>query len=254
VVYVYGKEWRRLRMSSVRFLSGVVMLALAAIVNPASAVLVDDVQGQLDAVKWYYGATDQFQVTNPAGSGPASINTFTFSTTNSTGTEYWLFGGTFSIQPSSLVADLTAINGGLAKGVFAAGATMTISGELLRDSDFSVAASGDLIVASIAGQWTLEEMASPPYPSNTVRGQALFDITGGLLSSGALNPDGIVLNDFFLNFTFGKSTPAVTDFATTAETYACATPNLQFTPVPEPASILLIGLGAASILRRRRNL
>jgi hypothetical protein len=235
-------------------LSGMVILAIAAIVNPVSAVLIDDIQGQLETANWYSGATDQFQVTDLAGSGPASINTFAFSTTNSASTEYWLFGGTLSIQPSLLVTDLTATNGGLAKGVFAAGATMTISGELYRDSDFSVAASGDLIVASIAGQWTLEEMAAPPYPSNTVRGQVLFNITGGLLSSGALNPDGIVMNDFFLNFTFGRSTPSVTDFATTAATYACASPDLQFTPVPEPASILLIGIGAASILRRRRNL
>ena len=240
-------------MSSRRILASAVALVILVCANCALAVLIDDIQGTLNQTKWYYGVGDYFQTNYISGTGPASINVLAFSTTNSSNTEYWMFGGTFSIEPVSLVDDLTVENGGRAKGVFAAGATLTISGELYRDSDFEVVADGDLIVADIMYEWELEELVSPPAPANTVRGHVLFNITGGALSNGSLNLDNLLLNDFWLNYTFELSSPAVTDFITTTATYTCSTPKVQMGPIPEPTTILLMGLGTLAILRKRRN-
>jgi hypothetical protein len=217
------------------------------------AVLIDDIQGMLGSTNWYYGAGDYFQTKYTNNIDPASITTLGFSTVNSSSTEYWMFGGNFSIEPVSLVADLTVQNGGRAKGTFAAGATLTISGELYRDSDYEIVADGELIVADIMYEWQLEEMEVPPFPNNTVRGHAYFNITGGALSSASSNLDGLVLNDFILNFTFERCTPNVTDFGTTTATYSCSGPKVQGGPIPEPASIMLMGLGALAIFRRRRK-
>ncbi len=240
-------------MKRARFLSEVVVLVFLVLTNATFAALIDDIQGTLQQTHWYSGSTNNFQTNYIGGSGPAAVDMLEFSTVNTSGTEYVMFGGDFSIEPSALIADQTATNGGRAKGIFASGATLTISGELYRDSDFELIASGDLIVAEIMYDWQLEEMVAPPYPINTVRGHAYFNITGGALSNGSLNLDGLVLNDFSLNFTFELSTPAVTDFITTSATYSCNTPKVQFGPVPEPASVMLIGLGALAIFRKREK-
>jgi hypothetical protein len=239
-------------MKIVRFLAAGMFLISLFLSNCAYAVLIDDIQGTLLQTQWYSGSTDTFQ-TKAIGGFPADIDMLEFSTVNSSGTEYVLFGGSFSITPSALIADQTATNGGRAKGTFASGATLTISGDLFRNDFSAVVASGDLIVAEIMNNWQLEEMAVPPYPINTVRGHAYFNITGGALFNGASNLDGLVLNDFSLNFTFELCTPAVTDFATTSATYECGTPKVQFGPVPEPATAMLLGLGTLAIFRKKRE-
>jgi hypothetical protein len=239
-------------MKSARVLATGMVFVSLVISNLAYAVLIDDIQGTLGQTQWYNGTTDTFQ-TKSLGGAPAEIDVLEFSTVNSSNTEYVMLGGEFSITPSALIADQTATNGGRAKGIFASGATLTISGDLYNYDTFDVVASGDLIVAQIMTSWQLEEMMVPPYPINTVRGHAYFNIIGGLLSNGALNPDGLVLDDFSLNFTFELSTPAVTDFITTSATYSCNTPKVQFGPVPEPASVMLIGLGALAIFRKREK-
>jgi hypothetical protein len=239
-------------MKSARFLAAVAIFVSLVLTNLAYAVLVDDIQGTLGQTQWYFGSTDTFQPKSMGGY-PAEVDILEFSTVNSTGTEYVLFDGSFSITPSALIADQTATNGGRAKGIFASGATLTISGDLYRNDFSDVVASGDLIVAQIMTSWQLEEMVVNPYPENTVRGHAYFNVTGGALANGTSNLDGLVLDDFSLNFTFEFSTPVVTDFATTAATYSCNTPKVQFGPVPEPTSIMLLGLGTLAIFRKREK-
>jgi hypothetical protein len=238
-------------MKSARFLAAVAIFVSLVLTNLAYAVLVDDIQGTLGQTQWYFGSTDTFQ-TKSMGGNAADIEMLEFSTVNSTGTEYVMFAGsTFSITPSALIGDQTSSNSGRAKGIFASGATLTISGDLYRnDESFELVASGDLIVAQIMTTWQLEEMVANPYPINTVRGHAYFSVIGGLLADGASNLDGLVLNDFSLNFTFERCTPEVTDFATNAAAYTCNTPKVQFGPVPEPASVMLMGMGDLAIFRK----
>jgi hypothetical protein len=238
-------------MKSARFLAAGMFLVSIVLSNCAYAVLIDDIQGTLLQTQWYSGSTDTFQ-TKAIGGYPADIDILEFSTVNSSGTEYVMFGGSFSITPSALISDQTATNDGRAKGTFASGATLTISGDLFRNDFSGVVASGDLIVAQITNSWQLEEM-DPYYPDNTVRGHAYFNITGGALFNGTSNLDGLVLDDFSLNFTFELCTPAVTDFATTSATYECGTPKVQFGPVPEPATVMLLGLGTLAIFRKKRE-
>jgi hypothetical protein len=240
-------------MKSARFLAAVAIFVSLVLTNLAYAVLVDDIQGTLGQTQWYSGTTDTFQ-TKSMGGNAADIEMLEFSTVNSTGTEYVMFAGsTFSITPSALIGDQTSSNGGLAKGIFASGATLTISGDLYNYETFDLVASGDLIVAQIMTTWQLEEMVANPYPINTVRGHAYFNVIGGLLANGASNLDGLVMNDFSLNFTFERCTPEVTDFATTAAAYTCNTPKVQFGPVPEPATFMLLGLGTLAIFRKREK-
>jgi hypothetical protein len=239
-------------MKSARFLAVVVTLVFLVLTNSTFAVLVHDIQGTLLQTQWYNGSTDNFQTNYIGGSYPAQIDFLGFSTVNSSSIQYWMLDGTFSLGPSVLIDDQTATNGGRAKGIFASGATLTVSGDLYRDSDFEKIASGDLIVAEIMYDWRLEEMVVNPYPANTVCGHAFFNITGGALSNSSLNLDGLVMNDFCLSFTFELCAPTVTDFATTTATYTCHTPKLLF-DVPEPTSVMLMGLGVLAIFRRKSN-
>jgi hypothetical protein len=223
---------------------------------PASyAAVIENITGNLLSTDFYYGNGQYFQ-TNYSGTGfPAYIDNLTFSQAD--GAYYFLdnslTGGTFSIGTSLLVQDQTP-SGGLAKGLFASGATLTINGDLYADDWSTIVATGDLITAQVTTQWTLKELASPPYYANTLDGRAYFHVTGGLLSSSSLNSAGLVLGDFYIDFLFQPSVPTVTDFSTLLgnNTYSCLHPTIQGASVPEPASIAILGIGGIALLRRRK--
>jgi hypothetical protein len=143
----------------------------------------------------------------------------------------------------------------MALGTFASGATLTINGNLYRDfGDYGIAATGDLVIANIMFDWELEEQLSPPYPSNTLLGQVHFDIVGGALSDAGLNDDGLVLGDFYLDLTFERCQPTVTDFTTNLgdQMYSTSTAKLQGGAIPEPTTLLLLGLGSLAAWHRRK--
>jgi len=245
-----GREVKRARYFGV----AVVFTSLLIVANGAFGTVIQDIQGTLQNTEWYYGAGDYFKPNyNNGGLDDAQIDMFSVTIQGQSTASYYMYYGDFIMSPSSLVADLSA--GGMADGVFAAGATLTINSDLYRDfDDYGIAASGDLIIANVMYEWELQEQGSP-YPNNTVRGHASFDITGGALSDPLLNSDGLVLNDFSLNFTFENTSPTVTDFTTLLgdAIYTCSGPKVQIGALPEPATMLLLGIGGLAILRRRQR-
>jgi hypothetical protein len=225
------------------------------VITPASfASVIENIQGSLYSTNWYNGNGDYFKP-QYVGGGDAQINVLGFSTQGQAIPDYYMYGGTFAMGATHMIQDKTSQNGGLALGVFEAGTTLTINGDLWRDfGDYDLAAGGDLIVAEVMMQWELEEQPSPA-PSNTVRGQAFFHITGGALSNASLNSDGLTMGDFYVQFTLEHCNPAVTDFSNALGNaiYNCNAPLIQMGIAPEPATISLLGFGGLALLRRRRN-
>ena len=230
----------------------VLMAVLAVGVHSQTvfALDIDGINGSLGQTQWYDGASDSFSIKHLNGVDPAAISILEFSTVNSSGVEYVMLGGEFDITSSALLDDQT---GEQALGVFGFGATLTLSGILYDEATFDIVADGDLITADIVYDWELEEQESPPYPQNTVRGHAYFAVTGGLLSEGSLNTAGLVLQDFWLHFTFDNSTPTVTDFINMEGVYTSSSPDVQFAPIPEPISIALWGLTSLVLVKTRKR-
>jgi hypothetical protein len=248
------RVWRSKRMRHAKATLGLVALVMFVLTSASFAAVIQNIGGNLLTTDLYHGNGDYFQ-TNYAGTDwPAYIDGLYFSTQDSF---YWmdamLGGGTFALGPSALVSDLTP-SGGLAKGLFASGATLTISGDLYADDWATIVATGDLVTAVITTQWELKELA-PPARADTMDGRAFFHVTGGALSNASLNDAGLVLGDFYLDFSFQACSPTVTDFSTLLgnNTYNCVHPSIQGTStIPEPASIVILGLGGAVLFRRRK--
>jgi hypothetical protein len=227
----------------------VIAFVVLILTGTTFAAFIENIQGSLYATSWYYGNGDYFKP-NYTGGGDAQINLLGLSTQGQSEPDYWMLYGTFAMEQSALVQDLS---GELAHGVFASGAMLTINGDLYTNDFSAIVATGDLIIAEVTAQWELRELPSPAV-ANTVNGRAFFHITGGALSDSSLNADGLLLGDFYLDFTFQPTTPRVTDFSTLLgnATYSCNAPNIQGGAVPEPTSIAILGLGGLALIRKRR--
>ncbi|MGD0078050.1 MAG: PEP-CTERM sorting domain-containing protein [Sedimentisphaerales bacterium] len=229
------------------------MVALAAFVlaGTSFATVIQDIGGTLNQTDWYYGSGQYFKPNSTGGTSNAQINLLGFTSQGQTDPDYYMFYGDFAMGQSKLLQDKSS--GGLANGIFASGATLTINGDLYANDFSTVVATGDLIKAEVTAQWELRELP-PQSQANTVIGRAFFHITGGALSNSSLNDAGLSIGDFYIDFTFSGCTPNVTDFSSAlgSSIYNCSDPTIQFGFVPEPASVALLGLGGLALLRRRR--
>lgn len=109
-------------------------------------------------------------------------------------------------------------------------------------------------------------LGSTPNPwSNVVSFQTPYTYTGGALclefrhtGSNIVNPAGAFLEAVATTApgyagNQYRSYTAVGDAATTGALATFTMINLQYTPVPEPASMAVLGLGALAVMRRRKK-
>jgi hypothetical protein len=213
-------------------------------------LIIDDMQINLMTTKFYDKIQQCFQLTYNTLPSPAIIFTGLISTTTSANYDYQ-FNGTVSITPANLLQDQTVENGGWAKGVFAGGSTITITGSLWNSATPGtlIINSGTILTAQMpSDSWYLEELPSPPAPANRVRGSAFFSPTGGGLYNGN-NSAGLTLYGFRADYTFASTTPAVTNFSS-ANSYSCSSPKIQI--VPEPVSMVFFSMVALLLAYKRK--
>jgi hypothetical protein len=222
----------------------------------AATVYVDDIQISLVQGRWYhgdvsYGQDDRyFQPADLSGQNPdvMILGEALLSTVNSTEYEY-RFNGTFHLDICSLDEDMS--ENGVAEGLFEGAAVLTIIGDLWHKDtpENKIVNNGTILVALMASElWTLKEV-SPPM-TNTVRGGPSFSPTGGALYDGA-GPEELTLVDFEAGFQFQFCTPSVTSFSSTS--YSSLIPSVQITAIPEPVSVLLLGIGGLTVFRSNRR-
>ena len=218
----------------------------------ASSAVVDDIQISFLQGRWYHGAGTYFQPTglqNQMYPAPITLGQISL---EGIGSYDYQFSGTLALTQCALIEDQTP-PGGLTKGLFAGGATLTITGDLWLKSNpaILIVDDGDILVAQMdTAPWFLTELLHPPALLNTVRGQADFVPTGGALKVG-FGDETLEMGDFRGDFTFAMSTPTVDGFGSTS--YYCTSPKLQLTAIPEPASLFLFSVAAITILNTKRK-
>jgi hypothetical protein len=236
------------KRTNILALCAAVFVTLVLITSFSNANLViADMEINLDPTDWYDGPSEQFQLNSAGIPGyPASILYGIARAATSEDYEY-MFVGTIAITPANLLLDESS--GGLAKGKFAGGATMTIVGDLFNMYTTEYIITNDtILVAQMSSEpWYLEELESPPAPVNKIRGSAFFSTIGGKLFDGN-NSIGLTLYSFRADFTFPGVTPAIANFGSTS--YSCSEPTIQ--TVPEPASMSLFCLAVLAVIRKRK--
>ena len=135
-------------------------------------------------------------------------------------------GGSFEMT-ASLLADNSA--GGLAAGEFSGG------GLAFRDSGGANLLTGDLI------ELLLYEVGDN---MGMLAGSGLFEVTGGSLQNAFAQTRGEIFQMFF------QVTPSGMDNFSAAFT---GFTDITITPVPEPASAILVFIGLTAAVRRRRK-
>jgi hypothetical protein len=237
------------KKTNILALCAAVFVTLVLVTSFSNANLViDDMVITLSATDWYNGANQSFQMESAGTGFPAYAISGLISTTAS-GTYDYAFEGEITITPAYLLEDQTAQNGGWAKGKFAGGSILTITGDLWNEITYEdVIIDGTILVAQMLSEpWYLEEIS--PWP-NRVRGSATFNTTGGGLYGGD-NPEELTLDGFRADFTFPSATPTVTNFGSTSYSSAPSA-TIQTVYIPEPASMSLFCLAAMAFIHKRK--
>jgi len=134
--------------------------------------------------------------------------------------------GTFQLD---LYRQTDLSSGGIAQAAFLPGGTFT----------FKDAGSNNLLAGSVSAFNLIEVFNG----SGMLAGQGSFTVTGGSLQTAFGSTGNIVNISFF-------APTAISDFSSMNFS---AVSNFTVTSIPEPVTITIIGLGAMSVLKKRRN-
>ena len=160
-----------------------------------------------------------------AGDGTLSIiNNADIVVENTDSTQNTYLGGNFSMT-SSLDTDLSAM--GYARALFLGG-TMSIN------SDTDILLTGNVISVELAEVFD---------GGGLLAGSGSFLVTGGTLQADFLSNLGDIVQ-----ITFSVVPATLSDFS---EDFTGRS-NISLTPVPEPTTIALLGLGVLAVMRKRK--
>lgn len=177
---------------------------------------------------------------------------------------YEIRGGIVNFTPSQLVSDQSYsdptnfMNPQRAVGYFGRGGTLTVSGSIwdvggpVAQEIFSY---GSILEAVIDLDFVCAEQQ---YLANSLIAQMQMTVTGGELATGQqtgfimLYPS--IIADITL-YTAKQGTPPGTNLVNFTQeiNYSSVTSYVQIYPVPEPATLLLFGLGSLFMLKKKQR-
>lgn len=245
---------------------GVVLLCILFMCVPTFAIYVENLQFALLGGNCFYipmqGWHDGFFLNHEQADGSGG-------TIDLVGYDYgdYLFGNlTVSLSSSELLNDTSYtqssyFNPKIARGEFASGAILTIEGSILEngpdDNDVEIF-NGTILEAIITVDFDAQEQTNSMDAFSIINAQLHMNITGGELEDGAVT--GFVMYpEITTNITllscsqYGNPGLNVEDFQSDMS-YISGTLQVQPTVIPEPATVALLTLGAAFMIKKKRRI